>query len=497
MSKWPFVSGDYVVINEKAAIAIVTCGSYDLPKELAKLSDKIAIVGFCETENSGIAKILQNLASNPNIRFLIVCGERVVGHEPGQTIISLYNNGIDENYRIIGSEGTIPVLHPNYFRGDDPNKFVKRFQRQIVRVVDAQGETNVQKLMSIINELNAQNISPFPEEPILPLTLKVEYDWGEGMRRFQEENKSFLDKGISLLNPLIFTGELRVYDICGIKIGGQRGEYPVVLAGTMFYRGDKLVVNHSEGVFDKIKAEEQIRKQEENSLKYEIPSMVHIVGETSEALTRYLLFVVDITDSPIILDSPVLEARIEAMGVAKDLGLDGRVIYNSVSGVDKREKAMIGEMGGIEYSIVLPFDVKLPSRINRFREIIEFMEGLITKPIIDPGVSILGAGSISALHAAWLFKNCYGYPVCIGIHNLQSRLSKSNSELKNLDFSFDYALPSLYGIDINLYGPIKNAEAIFREVAAVEAAIADENINTVGIYPKPPHPYYALKLGCE
>lgn len=119
------------------------------------------------------------------------------------------------------------------------------------------------------------------------------------------------------------------------------------------------------------------------------------------------------------------------------------------------------------------------------------------KPIIDPGVSILGAGSISALHAAWLFKNCYGYPVCIGIHNLQSRLSKSISELKNLDFSFDYALPSLYGIDINLYGPIKNAEAIFREVAAVEAAIADENINTVGIYPKPPHPYYALKLGRE
>jgi len=495
MSKWPFVSGDYVVGNEESAIAVITCGSYSLPKELIRRSNKLAIAGFCETENDGIAKILQNLVSNPHIRILVVCGERVVGHEPGQTIISLYKNGIDESYRIVGSEGTIPILHPNYFRGADPHKFVKRFQSQIVKIVDARGETDVEKILSIVDGLESP--PPFPEPPILPLKPKADYDWNKGMKRFQDENKSFFEKGFPLLNPLLFTGELKVYNMSGIKIGGQRGEYPIVLAGTMFYRGDKLVSNHSEGSFDKAEAEEQIRKQDENSLKYEIPAMVHIVGETPQALTKYLLFVADSTDSPIIIDSPVLDSRIEAMSVAKDTGLENRVIYNSVINVDEREKNLITEIGTIEYSIILPFDVKLTSRISRFEEIIEFIGDVIKYPIVDPGVPVLGEGSISALHAAWLLKNYYGYPACIGIHNLQSRIPKNKKELKKLDFSFGYALPSIFGLDINLYGPIKNADHIFREVAAVEAAIADENINTVGVYPIPHHPYYALNFGSE
>lgn len=496
MSKWPFIAGDYFIGNEKSVIAVVTCGSYGLPKELVNLSNKIAIVGFCETENDGIAKILQNLASNPHIRILIICGERVLGHEPGQSLISLYNNGIDKNYRIIGSEGTIPILHPNYFRGDDPNKFVKRFQRQI-KVVDARGETKAEKIISIINKLSEKKLSSFPEDPILPSKPEVEYDWNKGIKRFQEENRIYFDRGIPLLNPLIFTGQLRVYDIAGIKIGGQRGEYPIILAGTIFYRGDKLVSNHSKGLFNKAKAEEQIRKQDEHSLNYEIPTMVHIVGETPEALTKYLLFAADSTDSPIIIDSPILESRIEAMSVAKDIGLDNRVIYNSVINVDEKEKTLIKEIGTIEFSIVLPFDLKLTSRINRFEEIIEFIGEAIKYPIIDPGVSILGEGSISALQAAWVIKNYYGYPACIGIHNLQSRIPESRKKLKELDFTFDYALPSLYGIDINLYGPVKNAGSIFREVAAVEAVIADENVNTIGVFPKPPHPYYSVNLGRE
>jgi tetrahydromethanopterin S-methyltransferase subunit H len=497
MSKWPFIAGDYFVVNEKSPIAVVTCGSYELPKALANLSNKLSIVGFCETENDGIAKILQNLVSNPNIRILIICGERVVGHEPGQTIIALYNNGLDNNYRVIGSEGTIPILHPNYFRGEDPYKFVERFQKQIINIVDAQGETDVEKIVSLINGFSEQSLSPFPETPILPSKSKVEYDWETGIRRFINEHKFYLDKGFPLLNPLIFTGKLKVYDMAGIKIGGQRGEYPIILAGTMFYRGDKLVSNYREGVFDKIKAEELIRKQDDVSLKYELPAMVHILGETSSALTGYLLFVADATDSPIIIDSPLLESRIEAMNVAKDTGLDNRVIYNSVIKVDRREKELINGIGSIEYTIVLPFDIKLTSRINRFEEIMEFFGDTIKNPIFDPGVSILGEGSLSALHAAWAFKNHYGYPVCIGIHNMQSRINKSEKALKELDFSFNYALPSIYGIDINLYGPIKNADSIFREVAAVEAAIADENVNTIGVFPKPPHPYYSVGLGRE
>ncbi|MEM5818410.1 MAG: tetrahydromethanopterin S-methyltransferase subunit H, partial [Desulfitobacterium hafniense] len=38
-----------------------------------------------------------------------------------------------------------------------------------------------------------------------------------------------------------FTAQQHVYDINGVKVGGQPGEYPTVLIGSIFYRGHKIV----------------------------------------------------------------------------------------------------------------------------------------------------------------------------------------------------------------------------------------------------------------
>ena len=52
-----------------------------------------AISGTCKTENLGVEKIVANLISNSNIRFLLICGAESKGHMPGNTLIALHKNG--------------------------------------------------------------------------------------------------------------------------------------------------------------------------------------------------------------------------------------------------------------------------------------------------------------------------------------------------------------------------------------------------------------------
>jgi len=62
---WPVEKGEYLVGNKKSSIAITTLTDTGLPREIyAKLKKRIAIVGYCETENIGIEKIIKNIITN-------------------------------------------------------------------------------------------------------------------------------------------------------------------------------------------------------------------------------------------------------------------------------------------------------------------------------------------------------------------------------------------------------------------------------------------------
>ncbi|MBS7288011.1 MAG: hypothetical protein KIH01_04505 [Candidatus Freyarchaeota archaeon] len=491
VAKWPYIAGDYLVGKEDGAFAVVTCGSHDLPeKVVTRAADIVAIAGSCETENDGVARILQNIVSNSNIRFLVICGEEVVGHAPGQTIIALYENGIGANYRVIGSEGTIPVLNPKYFRIGDPHTVVERFRKQVT-LVDMRGERDPDVVVTKIRSLAATRVERYPEPPLLPLPEEEKYDWATALRRVVEEGSWLRERGAEPVNVLFYRGELKVCDVAGIKLGGQRGEYPIVLSGTLFYRRDPLVEDPFRGVFNEEAAEELIVRQMELSDEYSLPSMVHVVGETGEALSKYLFFVADVADTPVIIDSTSLEARVEAMKAAKEAGLEHRTIYNSVLSAEERELEALRAIAPVEYAIILAYGFTLEERLKKVKTILAGVQGVVENAILDPGVPILGEGGIEALHAAWTMKRLYGNPAAIGIHNLVAGVPH---ELKQkMDFTFIYALPSIYGLDLSLYGPIRNAPRIFPLVAAVEAAVADELHNALGILPRPVHPYYKVR----
>jgi tetrahydromethanopterin S-methyltransferase subunit H len=62
-----------------------------------------------------------------------------------------------------------------------------------------------------------------------------------------------------------FSAQQQVYDIKGVKIGGQPGQYPTVMIGSIFYHGDKIVEDQKEGIFNKSEAEKLLNAEAELS----------------------------------------------------------------------------------------------------------------------------------------------------------------------------------------------------------------------------------------
>jgi len=157
---WPPLPGAYTVLRYRAPVAVCTLFDDDLPIAVARQAGpEIGIVGTLQTENLGIERLVQNISTNPCLRFLVVCGadsRQVVGHWPGQSLLAFVQGGIDDRGRIIGANGKRPVLR-NITR-----EALDHFRRT-VEVVDLIGTSQVPKIISAAQECAARD--PGPAEP--------------------------------------------------------------------------------------------------------------------------------------------------------------------------------------------------------------------------------------------------------------------------------------------------------------------------------------------
>jgi tetrahydromethanopterin S-methyltransferase subunit A len=156
-ASWPVVKGEYESGNPENPVAVTTCGSH--VKGAGQLAAGACITGPHKTENLGIEKIVANIISNPNIRFLLVTGAEVKGHISGEAIIMLHRNGIKDN-RIVGSTGAIPYIE------NLPEDAIKRFQAQI-QVVEMIGTEDEGAIVAKVKELAAKDPGAFEGEPMI------------------------------------------------------------------------------------------------------------------------------------------------------------------------------------------------------------------------------------------------------------------------------------------------------------------------------------------
>lgn len=156
-SGWPITKGDFNSGDPNNPVAVMTCGSHLDEKGICEKG--AAICGSCKTENLGLEKVIANIISNPNIRFILLCGTEVKGHLAGQTMLALHKNGVKDG-RVVGAEGAIPFIEN---LADDA---IKRFQEQC-ELVNIMESEDIGAIAAKINELKGRDPGAFAADPMI------------------------------------------------------------------------------------------------------------------------------------------------------------------------------------------------------------------------------------------------------------------------------------------------------------------------------------------
>jgi len=156
-SGWPIVKGDFLSGDPNSCVAVVTMGSHLDEKGICDAG--AAVAGSCKTENLGLEKVIANVISNSNIRYVLCCGTEVKGHLSGQSFIALHANGVAGG-KIVEARGAIPFIE----NLDDAA--IKRFQDQ-VEIVDIMESEDMGAIKAKISELQGKDPGAFPEDPMV------------------------------------------------------------------------------------------------------------------------------------------------------------------------------------------------------------------------------------------------------------------------------------------------------------------------------------------
>ncbi|HOP66959.1 MAG TPA: tetrahydromethanopterin S-methyltransferase subunit A [Methanoregulaceae archaeon] len=219
-SGWPIVQGDFQAGDSNSPVAVMTCGSHLDEKGICDAG--AAICGSCKTENLGLEKVIANIISNPNIRFIMLCGTEVKGHLAGQTMEALHKNGVKDG-RVVGAEGAIPFIEN---LADDA---IKRFQEQceLVNIMEAE---DMGAIKAKIDELTGKDPGAFAADPMV-----VEVKEAEGGIEVAAAgvNPQFLEieKRLDKIESQIEFTDAEIAQRVGRKIGRDIGILYGLVAG--------------------------------------------------------------------------------------------------------------------------------------------------------------------------------------------------------------------------------------------------------------------------
>ena len=309
-----------------------------------------------------------------------------------------------------------------------------------------------------------------------------------------------------------FQKEQTIVEVGKVRFGGQPGELPTVLAGTIFYGGHKIVSDPHKGEFDKGKAEELIKRQEELSDTTMLPHVVQVFAESPDAMLRYIDFVASVTDAPIIIDSTDAMTRAKSARYVCEMGLRDRSIYNSINVSLTGDEIAALKEARIPV-IVLAFNPKDQASTKGRIDVLTTGAGILQdgllkiareftdKILLDVAVTALGMGTGPSEMATYVMKSRFGLPVGCGIHNAVSawvwlkhykkRVAEGREAFRVCDVA-SAVIHIMCGGDFVLYGPIENAPYIFPLVAFTNCVVAEAVSVEVETKPVDKHPFNKL-----
>lgn len=290
-----------------------------------------------------------------------------------------------------------------------------------------------------------------------------------------------------------YTTNQQIFDINGIKFGGQPGEYPTVVIGTFFYKNHNIVSDSKIGIFDKDKAEmlwdQQLCISDETGLN----CMAQLVGETFVSLKKYIDWFLKIDQTrPIIVESSDITTRLEILNYINEIGVSNRIIYNSINtGTTKKEIEHL-KNNNIKNAILLAFNPLNQTTLGKI-EVLEGtneIEGLLTQskescilhPLIDVAALPLSLGASHSIRSIIPLKSYFGLPTGGGFHNIASSWTWAKNYSKNKK---EFFLPVDIGINLIgqimgsnflLYGPIENGVSLTIAASMVDIILEENTI---------------------
>lgn len=289
-------------------------------------------------------------------------------------------------------------------------------------------------------------------------------------------------------------------EIGGVRIGGLPGRIPTVLIPSIFYTKDRLVKNADTGEIDKNATESLLSMLLDLTERTGLGTMLDVVATTTESMVKYLQYLVDNTEFPLLIDgSDSLEVNTAGIQFAKDSGILDRVIINSLTPETKDELFNVVQEAGLSNALLLTFDsASLASSMKR----VELADSLIQKAkdvgvsniLVDTGVMDLPTLGI-ACKTQHILKDKYGYPVGCGAHNAVSTwaglVPKFGKVAKKPALVGSSLMPVSLGADFVLMGPAKDAPLVYPSVAMIDVALSGILIEE-RVRPDKPHPRYLI-----
>ena len=282
----------------------------------------------------------------------------------------------------------------------------------------------------------------------------------------------------------LYDKEQRVAEIKSVKIGGQPGENPTVMIGSLFYKGHKACKNLKTGEVDREIADEDVQTMLEWSEKTGLPIIFDLVGETADALVNYVEYISEVAPGhPFLVDGLTDESRIPAMEKVKEMGLLDCAILNSIDHETTDETITKIKEIGVKYAVLLTFEKLsltpkkkirlLKGRKGRYKGLIQKAEESGVKDyIVDCAVlDLMSIGMCAASQE--IIKEEFGLPVGCAPTNAIFEWKKGKEVLgKKGRITAETAMCTYlrdYSADFLLYGPAKYAKQVFPAIATRDA----------------------------
>ena len=320
-----------------------------------------------------------------------------------------------------------------------------------------------------------------------------------------------------------FSSEQSVQEIHGVPFGGQPGEHPTVLFGTIFY-GKQF---DAFGKDEQIRAETLLSRHEEMGGITGNPPVVDIFIEREEDIERNIGFVVDRISGnlPFSVDIPEAGIRMSTLRYLSEAGLLDRTIYNSLNlGLIPEEFELLKQEPPAG-AILLGYNPKDFSADGRV-EILENGAGMLDRGImdfaeeagikgklLDTGAVPFGHNAAETIRAIPVMKNNWGLPVGCSFHNTveswswlhhyrvgapeaggkKAGESRERHEVYRICDIGSNSLVVMFGGSFVLYGPIESAPLAFPYVAMVDKIVSEGAEDYFGIFPSEGHPRHKLE----